>query len=242
MEDLWAFNNEDLAHAIRASRIPVVSAIGHEIDITISDLASDLRAPTPSAAAEILVAEKEALIKNLQSVKDRLKSTFKTNIHGLNQLLATLKKGLRDPRKDIADSWMRLDELSNRLIKITNMIIEDRKGKVAAEGRALLLYSPSKRVSSFVQNIAFQKQLLAHMILKRIKEKHMSLSLFDQKIKDLGPYSVLNRGYSITRTLPDKKPLRSVSSARTGDSVNILLTDGELDCRIEKVTTIKEVL
>ena len=238
LEDLWAFNNEELAYAIRASRIPVVSAVGHEIDITISDLAADFRAPTPSAAAEILVAEKEALVKNLENIKERLKSTLKADINGLNQQLAALKKGLRDPRRDIADSWIRLDDLNNRLIRIADMIIGDRRGKVAAEGRALLLYSPANRISSLVRTIAFQRQILTHMILERIKERHMTLSLFEEKIKDLGPYSVLNRGYSITRTLPDKKPIRSVSSARAGDSVNILLADGELDCRIEKVTGI----
>lgn len=235
MEDLWAFNNEELAYAIRASRIPVVSAVGHEIDITISDLAADFRAPTPSAAAEMLVAEKEALVKDLGNIKDRLKSILRTNINGLNQLLTALKKGLRDPRKDIVDSWIRLDELNSRLIRISDMIIADRKEKVAAEARALLFYSPAKKISSFAQTITFQRQLLIHMILKGIKEKHMNLGLFEEKIKDLGPYSVLNRGYSITRILPDKKPLRSVSSVTAGDSVNILITDGELDCRIEKI-------
>jgi exodeoxyribonuclease VII large subunit len=235
MEDLWAFNNEELAYAIRASRIPVVSAVGHEIDITISDLAADFRAPTPSAAAEMLVAEKEALVKYLGNIKDRLKSVLKTNINGLNQLLATLKKGLRDPRKDIADSWLRLDELNNRLIRISGLIITERKEKVTAEGRALLFYSPAKKISSFAQGIAFQKHLLIHMILRGIKEKHMTLGLFEEKIKDLGPYSVLSRGYSITRILPDKKPLRSVSSVKAGDSLNVLITDGELDCRIEKI-------
>ena len=80
LEDLWAFNHEELAHAIRASRIPVVSAVGHEVDITISDLAADLRAPTPSAAAELLVAEKESLEEELAQCRSRLIATLKSSI------------------------------------------------------------------------------------------------------------------------------------------------------------------
>ncbi|NIR13652.1 MAG: exodeoxyribonuclease VII large subunit, partial [Desulfobacterales bacterium] len=104
LEDLWAFNQEELALAIRASRIPVVSAVGHEIDITISDLAADLRAPTPSAAAELIVMEKESLVERFKGMKGHLELYTKTYLSNLNQQLALLARGLRDPRKGIADS------------------------------------------------------------------------------------------------------------------------------------------
>jgi len=98
LEDLWAFNREELAYAIRASHIPVVSAVGHEIDITISDLAADLRAPTPSAAAELLVAEKESLKERLAEHQGRLASAFKQQLAFAQERLGLLRRHLRDPR------------------------------------------------------------------------------------------------------------------------------------------------
>ena len=126
MEDLWAFNQEEVALAIRASRIPVVSAVGHEIDITISDLAADLRAPTPSAAAELLVFEKESLVERLALSEARLQSSLKTTLTHLNLGLSRLSGRLRDPRKQLADFWLRLDELSGRLDRLMNMMIRDK--------------------------------------------------------------------------------------------------------------------
>lgn len=234
-EDLWAFNQEELALAIRASRIPVVSAVGHEIDVTISDMAADLRAPTPSAAAELLVVEKEALMERLDEIKGRLQSGFKNYLNSMNQDLIMLSKRLRDPRKRIADFWMRLDELNNRLIRLMDLDIRERRKRLTAEGRALLLHSPTSMFSSLSQRIEFQRRSLILLILRRLKENRMNLSLFEEKIKDLSPLSVLKRGYSITRRLPDKKILKDVSDVKKGDRVNILLAEGELESRVEKI-------
>ena len=235
MEDLWEYNNEELALAIRASRVPVLSAVGHEIDITISDLAADLSAPTPSAAAELLVAEKEYIIKDLNNIREHLRSIITANLNSLSQVLIMIRKGLRDPRKGISDSWMRLDELNNRLIRVMDLIVSEQKARISSEGRSLLLYSPEKRIITLVQTIAFRRQIFEHMIDKYIKERYSILNLLEGKIKELGPYSVLKRGYSITRKLPDKTALRSATGVMAGDSVNVILAEGEIDCLVEKV-------
>jgi len=235
LEDLWAFNQEALALAIRASRIPVVSAVGHEIDVTISDLAADLRAPTPSAAAELLAVEKESLIERLDEIKSRLQSSLKNYLKGMHQELIMLSKRLRDPRKRIADSWMRLDELNSRLIRLMDLNIRERKKRLTAEGRALLLHSPTRMFSSLSQRIEFQRRSLLQLMLKGLRENRMNLFLFEEKIKNLSPLSVLKRGYSITRRLPDKKILKDVSDVKKGDRVNILLAEGELESRVEKI-------
>ena len=236
MEDLWAFNNEDLAFAIRASRVPVLSAVGHEIDLSISDLAADFSAPTPSAAAELLVVEKESLIKDLNNIRERLQSILTTNLHNMNQVLTLLKKGLHDPRKETADLWMRLDELNNRLIRMIRLMLSELKGRISAESRSLLLYSPGKKIPSLAQAIAFRRHIIEHMINKNLKERHMTLDLLEGKIKELSPYSVLNRGYSIARKMPEKKILRSALGVKAGEKVNIILAEGDLDCLVEKVT------
>lgn len=236
LEDLWAFNQEELALAIRASRIPVVSAVGHEIDITISDLAADLRAPTPSAAAELIVMEKESLVERFKGMRGRLELYTKTTLSNLNQQLALLARGLRDPRKGIADSWMRLDELHGWLLKLIDLTIKEHQKNMRGESRALLLYSPIKLLGSLEQQINFQRRALTLMILKRLKENRMALSHFGERLKDLNPRSVMERGYSITRKLPEEVILKDVASLTTGDHVGVTLAKGELVCQIEKIT------
>lgn len=235
MEDLWEYNSEALALAIRASRVPVLSAVGHEIDITISDLAADLSAPTPSAAAELLVVEKESIIKDLNNIREHLRSIITANLNSLNQVLVMLRKGLSDPRKGISDSWMRLDELNGRLIRTMDLVLSEQKARISSEGRSLLLYSPGKMVSTLVQTIALRRQIFEHMIDNYIKRTQTTLNVLEGKIKELGPYSVLKRGYSITRKLPDKTALRSAAGIMAGDSVNVVLAEGEIDCIVENV-------
>ena len=237
LEDLWAFNHEELARAIRASHIPVVSAVGHEIDITISDLAADFRAPTPSAAAELLVIEKESLIERLKEIRGRLESHTKAYLGNLNQRMMLLAKGLRDPRKRMAETWMRLDELHGWLLRLMDLTIKERQKNMTAQGRALLLYSPIKLLGSLEQRIDFHRRALILMILKRLKENRMGLSHLGERIKDLNPTSVMERGYSITRKLPERIILRDVSGLKKGDHVNVTLAKGELDCQIEKITS-----
>jgi exodeoxyribonuclease VII large subunit len=236
LEDLWAFNREELALAIRASRIPVVSAVGHEIDMTISDLAADLRAPTPSAAAELIVMEKESLVERFKAMRGHLELYMKTCLSNLNQQLALLTKGLRDPRKGIADSWMRLDELHGWLLKLIDLTIRERQKNIRGESRALLLYSPIKLLGSLEQQVNFQRRALILMILKRLKENRMALSHLGERLKDLNPSSVMERGYSITRKLPEKFILKDVAGLTKGDHVGVTLARGELVCQIEEIS------
>jgi exodeoxyribonuclease VII large subunit len=235
LEDLWAFNQEALALAIRASRVPVVSAVGHEIDVTISDLAADLRAPTPSGAAELLVVEKETLKQQITQLQARLQSALKTELVGLQEKLRFLSKGLRDPRKRLADSWLRLDEMESRLSRMMSFMIMDRKRSLAAGERALILHSPLKTIAGLKQEIEFQSRTMAMMVTRKVKDCRMGVSMLQEKLKGMSPLSVLGRGYSITRKLPEKLVLRSSSQVNRGDRVNVKLADGELECLVEKI-------
>jgi len=235
LEDLWAFNKEELALAIRRSRTPVVSAVGHEIDLTISDLAADLRAPTPSVAAELLVLEKESIINRLDEMRSRLVTGINQNIKNQTQELYRLSKRIQDPRKRLADIWMRLDENYSRLIRLMDLIVLDIRKRVNAEERALLLRSPMNMITSMKQRLNFQKTSLAQGIDKQLGIKQTTLSLLEKRIKDLSPLSILKRGYSITRKLPEKWVIRYASSVQKGDQVQVFLAEGELECRIEKL-------
>lgn len=235
LEDLWAFNQEDLALAIRASHIPVVSAVGHEIDFTISDLAADFRAPTPSAAAELLVVEKETLTTRLNEIETRLASGIRMKIKNQARELNRLKRRIRDPKKRLADAWIRLDEIHQRLIKLINLAIRDQEKRLGAETRSLRLHSPVNTMSSIRQRLDFQMGSLFRAVQRRIVEIRMEHSLLEKRVVDLSPLSILKRGYSITRKLPEKSLLKDTSPVQKGDYVQILLAVGELECRVEKV-------
>ncbi|MFH1489641.1 MAG: exodeoxyribonuclease VII large subunit [Pseudomonadota bacterium] len=234
LEDLWAFNQESLALAIRASRIPVVSAVGHEIDLTISDLAADMRAPTPSAAAEMLVVEKEAMAGRLKDLRHRLHSVFAARLDVVKQRLLFFSKQLRDPRRRIADHWMRLDEIRGRLIRMTAFMIRERKNRITGEMRALATHAPHRRIASLRQNLGFLQRSLALLAIKRLEGCRASVSLLGGNLKDLSPLAVLKRGYSITLGLPEERVLKSSSAVGIADEVKVILAEGSMRCRVEK--------
>lgn len=235
LEDLWAFNQEDLALAIRRSELPVVSAVGHEIDLTISDLAADLRAPTPSAAAELIVAEKESLINRVNEMRERLIARMGLHLKHHTQGLDVLGRGLKDPRKRLADTWLRLDEIHTRLVRIMGLTVRDWQKRLGAERRNLFLHSPMGLISSMGQRLEFQKRSLGRAMKRHLGQKGMAISLLEKGIQDLSPLSVLRRGYSITRKLPERIILKDTSNVQKGDQVQVLLSEGELGCKIEKI-------
>jgi exodeoxyribonuclease VII large subunit len=241
LEDLWAFNREELALAIRRSRIPVVSAVGHEIDLTISDLAADLRAPTPSAAAELLVVEKESLVTRLGELKNRLVSLIRIIIKDRKQELAHVSKGLHDPGKRLADTWMRLDGIHSRLVRMMELTLRDARKRLNTEARTLILHSPANIMTSLRQRLDFQKTSLVRAMNRSLADRNMSLSLLNKRIEDLSPLSILKRGYSITRKLPGKTVVRNTAGVGKGEQVQVLLGEGQLECRVEKVTSDQEI-
>jgi exodeoxyribonuclease VII large subunit len=235
LEDLWAFNQEDLAMAIRRSNIPVVSAVGHEIDITISDLAADFRAPTPSAAAELLVAEKESLLSYVVDMQTRLVSAMRVINKERAKDLQRLSKGLRDPRKRLADMWLRLDDVYARMVRGIDRVVRDGRIRLSSEGRALFHHSPVHMVTALAGQLDFQHMSLVRAMNRRLGDKAIALSHLEKRMQDLSPLSILNRGYSITRILPEKRILRDTLGVRKQDQIQVLLAKGELECRVEKV-------
>jgi exodeoxyribonuclease VII large subunit len=233
LEDLWAFNEEALALAIRRSHIPVVSAVGHEIDLTICDLAADFRAPTPSAAAELLVAEKEALRKRLNDLQGRLVAIMGQRQSYHRQVLEKLKNRLRDPRKRLADAWIRLDELQQRMARLMRLALHNHRMVLNTKQNTLQIHSPKSMVISKGQNLEFQTTSLIRAMEARLRGAQMRLKLLEKGLRDLSPMAILNRGYSIALHLPEKRVLKETSGVYQGDQVMVLLGEGRLTCRVE---------
>ena len=234
LEDLWAFNQEELAYAIRRSHVPVVSAVGHEIDWSISDLAADFRAATPSVAAEILVQEKESLQNRLEVAHARLKTAILLKLGAGREQVDSLTQRMKSPRKKIQDQLFRLDDLFVRLTRLMRNAIQLKKQGLSAETRALRLHSPAMRAASMRQMLAFQQMSLAKAIHQRLADLKMERSLLEKRVKDLSPLAILDRGYSITSKLPEKTILKNAGCVRKGDAVHVLLAKGELTCVVEE--------
>jgi len=234
LEDLWAFNEEEVALAIRRSKIPVVSAVGHEIDITISDLAADLRAATPSAAAELLVVEKEVLDRRVKEAKERSVAALSRILEQARQDLSDLRHRLKDPRRRLADSWMRLDEAHMRTVRAVGVIVRNNRLRLEAERRALTTHSPVRRILRERERMVFRWKGLA-AAEKRLCQEHRSrLRLMEAQMANLSPLGVLKRGYSITRKVPEGTLLTDAALVGVGDQVEVLLARGTLGCRVEQ--------
>ncbi len=234
LEDLWAFNQEALALAIRGSNIPVISAVGHEVDVTIADLAADFRAPTPSAAAEMLVTEKEIFVNRILDLKKRMENRVRGVLKKDAEDLERTARRLRDPRKRLADAWMRLDELSGRVIHAGRSFLGNARGMLEAEKRALHAHSPLRFIPAMRQEKDFTAQALVRGIGTYLSGRKMSLSMLGRQLQDLSPLSILGRGYSITLTVPERNVVRKASTVGGGDLVQVLLSQGGLECRVEK--------
>lgn len=235
MEDLQPFNEEALALAIRASRIPVVSAVGHEIDTTIADLAADMRAPTPTAAAQMLVAEKSALVNRLAEFAGRLKAAADFRISEGSRTLQSLSSRLRDPRRRMADHRLRLDELHGRMIHSVRMMMKHHRRRVEYERRALWSRSPVETVRECRRLLGYFSHLMTGAVKGVFEDARTSLSVLQGRIQDLSPMAVLDRGYSITRTLPARTIISGTWSVSTGDRVEVLLARGSMGCVVEEI-------
>jgi len=233
LEDLWAFNKEELAYAIRRSSVPVVSAVGHEIDTTICDLAADLRAPTPSAAAEMLVKEKESLVQGLNGLVQRMTIQVESTLDHWKARLEELCDRLRDPRRAITEQWIKLDELTWRLTKGARWTLEGHQGRLEFATRALVHHCPTRRIEIWGSRLDRLVQAIVHRVMNILGEKRAHLAAIGNRVVDLSPLSILERGYSITVKLPSAEIIRSYEEVGVGERVRVVLAKGSLTCQVE---------
>ncbi|MFZ5571173.1 MAG: exodeoxyribonuclease VII large subunit [Thermodesulfobacteriota bacterium] len=235
LEDLQAFNSEEVARAIFSSEIPVVSAIGHETDFTIADFVADLRAPTPSAAAELVSPDQSVLLRQYGSLALRLKNSMAQQMGRWRQQLAQLERRLRNPGKRIEDFRIRLDDVTARLQRSMETLLQQQQRLVGFLAHRLVACSPRKQVDQLKvvleqYNITIQKYILEEFYLKT-----MELQALEGKLQVLNPRSILQRGYSITRTVPQKRVVRSSADVRNDQELEILLAKGAITCRVKDI-------
>jgi exodeoxyribonuclease VII large subunit len=234
LEDLWPFNEEEVARAIARSTIPVISAVGHEVDFTIADFAADLRAPTPSAAAELLVRPKEDLTALVDGLISRLIRRVSDGIKMWDERLRGLQRGLTDPRRYLIDQALRVDELTGLLWLYWEQRMNNCGHRLqvlfeALQGRTLL-----EEYSKLKERVAGHENMIKLLTLHTLDQRRHILENAVNTLKAVNPWRVLQRGYSITRTLPDLNVVVDAMQVHPDDRVQVALASGHLVCRVEE--------
>ncbi|GIX47597.1 MAG: exodeoxyribonuclease 7 large subunit [Candidatus Tectimicrobiota bacterium] len=237
LEDLWAFNEEVVARAIAASEIPVISAVGHEIDYTIADFVADLRAPTPSAAAELVVKSEEELRQQLAALLARMHTVVTHTVQrgraALERLLAS--RPLREPQRMIYARQQQVDDLLLQLEKAWQNSFQERLKRLRQATKTLSRLNPRVRWQRQRAHLQTLQHRLETAMRGRLTLRWETLSGLTSTLNSLSPLAVLGRGYSICRDATTHGVIASTTAALPGQRVEVLLQDGELLCTVNHV-------
>ena len=237
IEDLWAFNDEQVARTIFASRIPVVSAIGHETDFTIADFVADLRAPTPSAAAEIVVPLKTEFHSRLYEMKRKLYVSTASILKLLDKQLAGLHDRIVHPKRRIQDWRMRQDDLAARLTATIKDVVMRKKERIAFRREMLMQGSPEKNIAALRMRLDNLQKALNVETFHQLQDRRTFLSKNSSMLDAFNPMAVLQRGYSITRNLEDRTIIRDASAVKTDQQLEVILASGKLQVTVNEKQT-----
>jgi exodeoxyribonuclease VII large subunit len=237
IEDLWPFNSEEMARAIFRSAVPVVSAVGHETDYTIADFVADLRAPTPSAAAELVVPVKEELLNRQARLVRQLAAAMQRLVNERRSRVRHLSERLVHPRRRLDDLRLRLDDLSERLSGAFQRTLRTQKERLQWRTHRLWRNSPEVLIQARRVRLYHLADQLAASARSRVQTQSYRLRALTAKLHALSPAGVLSRGYSIARRMPEGSVVTDAGSVCEGEVLEILLARGRLGCRVEERKT-----
>ena len=235
LEDLWAFNEETLARAIFASDIPVVSAIGHEIDFTISDFVADVRAATPSAAAEIITAGAVALRETLTDTGGRLGRLMNRRHEYLLDRLGTVSHRLLrcHPRRNLQARMQRVDELHDDLLRASQSLWKSGEHCWRGLAERLLRVQPKLTLKRRSERLIQLTQRLQEHAIQRREKASQGVARLADRLRLLGPENVLARGYSITQDALTGRVIRSPKEVKSGQSMRTRVVGGGIDSTVD---------
>jgi len=235
IEDLWAFNNEALAHAIFDCRTPIMCAVGHEADFTIGDFVADARAPTPSAAAELLSSDQHELAEQLALYETRLRRALQGRLEKLADTLKFLELRLRHPQDKLEQWTQRLDALELRLLQSIERIRKEKSLRCQTAHERFTKSSPDRRIHEKFATLKQLHRQLSRGISLRLDTDRQNYGNLVSQLDIVSPIATLGRGYSIARDT-DGKIQRSVNKIAVGAKIIVTLSDGDITSRVQDIT------
>jgi len=235
LEDLWCFNEEAVARAVAACRTPVVSAVGHETDVSIADFVADLRAPTPSAAAELLAPHSDDLRLRLEGLQRRLRLCLEQRLQRERLRLESLSRRLRHPRERLLQQSQRVDDLEQRLARAIDRRLCSAHERLARLETRLAAQHPERQLKMLRQRLDHLAAALPRAMDATLKDRRQRLQALAQTLNVVSPLATLGRGYAI---LLDEhgRAIRAAAQTVPGQRLHARLAEGELDLRVEAVS------
>lgn len=230
LEDLWSFNDEALARAIFNAKTPIVSAVGHETDFTIADFVADMRAATPTAAAELLSPDRLHLIRQVEQQERQLVRRMSRILEQSQQQLDFLTRRIRHPKERIDQQQNQLDQLKRRLQQSIERKIQDHQTKTQNLAHRLGKASPETRILQHRAKLQDIDARLALALKNSLTSKQTSFARLVDKLNLVSPLNTLSRGYAIAAK--GEQVIRSVDDVQKGDAISVRVQDGVIKCEV----------
>ncbi|WP_029099474.1 exodeoxyribonuclease VII large subunit [Brevibacillus thermoruber] len=235
IEELWAFNDEQVARAIAASRIPVISAVGHETDVTIADFVADVRAATPTAAAELAVPHYLEWVERVKQLDARMHRALRGRLASERKRLETLTQSyaMRRPKRRVEEAQQRLDDVQIRMRQAMKQLLTRRKERFELVAAQLKRYRPTEAVAERRRAVAAHRARLDELVRQRVTEVRMAFAARIGQLDALSPLKVMQRGFSLVYA--DGRLIKSVDQFAPGDALVVRLSDGSAQARVEQI-------
>jgi exodeoxyribonuclease VII large subunit len=235
LEDLWPFNEEAVARAIHRCPVPVVSAVGHEVDYTIADFVADVRAPTPSAAVELVVPDKAELHRRLARLGAALGLGWQRRVNVARQHLRLTSRLLPDLRRRLTNLRLQVDDEAETLARRLRRRLADCRQQARLSSSRLFLLSPRRSLGLVRQRLQQAEQNLGQNWQRRLKEQRRHLDYLQSHLEQLSPLAILERGYAVATRLPAGAIIREANQAPAGTTIRVRVAKGRLDCEVKEV-------
>lgn len=233
-EDLAAFNDEQLARAVAACPVPVISAVGHEVDVTISDLVADVRAPTPTAAAQIVIPSRDDIEARLRNLEKGLSRSTQASVAKGRNLLYALRERLSSPERMIMNRRQRIDELTGEMIGKLRGGIADSTLHLERLSVSLSHLHPGSKLERQRDNLRARTDLLRQLMRQRLQRSNERLSIAGSRLEALSPLGVLSRGYAIATRKRDRAVIKSSGDVEDGEGLDLRVHEGVIPCVVKK--------